>query len=334
MTYTNTPLSKRNKVLSPRRLTLLATAAGLGVAMLFAGPGGYLPMSLPAWTSSAHAADTAIPHPASFADLVAKVKPAVIWVRVTIDEFANATSMNQNDEDEVIPFAPNSPMEKFFRQFGFPPNGMLKRHEVVTGEGSGFFISPDGFAVTNDHVVDHAKSVQVTTDDGTVYTAKVIGTDPKTDLALIKVNGKTDFPYVKFADDTPRVGDWVVAVGNPFGLGGTVTAGIVSARCRDIGAGPYDDFIQDRRGNQQGELRWSGLQRRRRRDRRQYGDLLAVGRIRCHRSRHSRRHRQDGRGAVKGARLRQPRLAGRANSAGDLWHRRESRHEEGRGSDG
>ena len=152
--------------------------------------------------------------------------------------------MNQNDEDEVIPFAPNSPMEKFFRQFGFPPNGMLKRHEVVTGEGSGFFISPDGFAVTNDHVVDHAKSVQVTTDDGTVYTAKVIGTDPKTDLALIKVNGKTDFPYVKFADDTPRVGDWVVAVGNPFGLGGTVTAGIVSARCRDIGAGPYDDFIQ------------------------------------------------------------------------------------------
>ena len=103
---------------------------------------------------------------------------------------------------------------------------------------------PDGYAVTNNHVVDHAKSVQVTTDDGTIYTAKVVGTDPKTDLALIKVDGKSDFPYVKFAERSPKVGDWVVAVGNPFGLGGTVTAGIVSARGRDIGAGPYDDYVQ------------------------------------------------------------------------------------------
>jgi serine protease Do len=115
---------------------------------------------------------------------------------------------------------------------------------MITGEGSGFFISPDGYAVTNYHVVDHAKSVEVKTDDGTDYVAKVIGTDPKTDLALIKVDAKTDFAYVKFGDDAPRIGDWVVAVGNPFGLGGTVTAGIVSARGRDIGAGPYDDYIQ------------------------------------------------------------------------------------------
>jgi serine protease Do len=93
-------------------------------------------------------------------------------------------------------------------------------------------------------VVDHAKSVQVTTDDGTIYTAKVVGTDPKTDLALIKVDANKDFPFVKFADQAPRIGDWVVAVGNPFGLGGTVTAGIVSARGRDIGAGPYDDYVQ------------------------------------------------------------------------------------------
>jgi serine protease Do len=120
------------------------------------------------------------------------------------------------------------------------PNG----HQVITGEGSGFFISPDGYAVTNYHVVDHAKSVQVTADDGTIYTAKVVGTDKKTDLALIKVDGKKDFTYVKFADQPPRIGDWVVAVGNPFGLGGTVTAGIVSARGRDIGAGPYDDYVQ------------------------------------------------------------------------------------------
>jgi len=140
-------------------------------------------------------------------------------------------------------------LEKFFQDFGSQgsegtPNTRPQRHQVITGEGSGFFISPDGYAVTNNHVVDHAKSVQVTTDDGTIYTAKVIGTDPKTDLALIKVDAKKDLAYVKFADHDSRVGDWVVAVGNPFGLGGTVTAGIVSARGRDIGSGPYDDYIQ------------------------------------------------------------------------------------------
>jgi serine protease Do len=97
--------------------------------------------------------------------------------------------------------------------------------------------------VTNNHVVDHATSVQVTTDDGAIYTAKVVGTDPTTDLALIKVEGKNDFAHVQFADRAPRIGEWVVAVGNPFGLGGTVTAGIVSASGRDIGSGPYD-YIQ------------------------------------------------------------------------------------------
>ena len=120
-------------------------------------------------------------------------------------------------------------MEKFFQQFGFPPNDMLRRREIITGEGSGFFISPDGYAVTNDHVVDNPKSVRVTTDEGSIYKAKVMGTDRKTEVA-----GKNDFPYVKFTDHTPRVGDWVIAVGNPFGLGGTVTAGIVS----------YDDYVQ------------------------------------------------------------------------------------------
>ena len=139
-----------------------------------------------------------------------------------------------------------APLQKFFKQFGNPglPGGMKQPRQTVTGEGSGFFISPDGYAVTNNHVVDHANSVEIKTDDGATYTAKVIGTDPKTDLALIKVDAKTEFAYVKFSDQAPRVGDWVVAVGNPFGLGGTVTAGIVSARGRDIGAGPYDDYIQ------------------------------------------------------------------------------------------
>ena len=115
---------------------------------------------------------------------------------------------------------------------------------MVNGLGSGFFISPDGYAVTNNHVVDHAKTVEIKTDGGDTYKAKVIGTDPKTDLALIKVDSNKDFPYVKFADQDPRIGDWVVAVGNPFGLSSTVTAGIVSAMGRDIGGNTYDDYIQ------------------------------------------------------------------------------------------
>jgi serine protease Do len=139
-------------------------------------------------------------------------------------------------------------MEKFFKRFGMPeggqgtPNGPRGR-QFGQAQGSGFFISADGYAVTNNHVVEKATTVEISTDDGKTHTAKVIGTDPRTDLALIKVDG-SNFPYVKLAETAPRIGDWVLAVGNPFGLGGTVTAGIVSARGRDIGAGPYDDFLQ------------------------------------------------------------------------------------------
>ena len=147
------------------------------------------------------------------------------------------------------PLAPNSPMERFFRRFGLPEGTLpderpAPHNRLVTGQGSGFFITADGYAVTNNHVVDKADTVEITTDDGKTYAAKVIGTDPRTDVALIKVEGRSDFPFVKLSDQAPRIGDWVLAVGNPFGLGGTVTAGIVSARGRDIGAGPYDDFIQ------------------------------------------------------------------------------------------
>ena len=247
----NIPPVAPRKILKPRRLALLASAAGLSMAVLVAGPGGYLPLNLPAWTASAHAAETA-QAPAGFADLVAKVKPAVISVRVKIDADNGNAARDPARKRRRIRISRVRPFDQFFfKQFGFRgPQGfggqnmMPQGHQVITGEGSGFFISPDGYAVTNNHVVDHAKSVQVTTDDGTIYTAKVVGTDPKTDLALIKVDGKKDFSYVKFADQPPRIGDWVVAVGNPFGLGGTVTAGIVSARGRDIGAGPYDDYIQ------------------------------------------------------------------------------------------
>jgi serine protease Do len=233
------------KGLSARRLTLLASVAGLGVGVLVAGPSSYRALNLPSWTTSAQAADVAQPS-VGFADLVAKVKPSVISVRVKIDESAKMASMNGSDEGNASPLQPGAPMEKFFKQFGLPgmPNQMPQGKQIITGEGSGFFISPDGYAVTNNHVVDHAKTVQVTADDGAIYKAKVVGTDPKTDLALIKVDANKSFPYVEFAQREARIGDWVVAVGNPFGLGGTVTAGIVSAQGRDIGSGPYDNYIQ------------------------------------------------------------------------------------------
>jgi len=228
--------------LSTRRLILLATVANLGVAAVVIGGS---PQSLVPALPTASAAEYA-QGPVGFADLVEKVKPAVISVRV---KMAAGAKMMGFEGD--LPLPPNSQMERFFRRFGMPygdstPDGgpRMPHNRSVTGQGSGFFITADGYAVTNNHVVDKAQTVEITTDDGKTYSAKVIGSDPRTDIALIKVEGRNDFPYVKLADRAPRIGDWVLAVGNPFGLGGTVTAGIVSARGRDIGAGPYDDFIQ------------------------------------------------------------------------------------------
>jgi serine protease Do len=229
------------RLLTGRRLALLASAVGLGAALVLVGP-GFEPVVASLGTP-AYAQGAVAQRPVGFADIVAKVKPAVMSVRVKMD--VGPQSSTFGDED---PFGPSSPFRFFFRRFGRgnPVPGMrgqFPRHQFATGQGSGFFISADGYAVTNNHVVDKAESVEVTTDDGKTHTAKVIGTDPRTDLALIKVEG-SNFPFVQLADQTPRIGDWVIAVGNPFGLGGTVTAGIVSARGRDIGAGPYDDFIQ------------------------------------------------------------------------------------------
>ena len=169
-------------------------------------------------------------------------------MRVKVDR---GPQLSSDDSDNTLPPG----LERFFRRFGeqMPdqpgqgqrnPRGGGGGRNFSTGQGSGFFISADGYAVTNNHVVDKADSVEIATDDGKTYTAKVIGTDPRTDLALIKVDGESNFPFAKLGENAPRIGDWVLAVGNPFGLGGTVTAGIVSARGRDIGAGPYDDFIQ------------------------------------------------------------------------------------------
>jgi serine protease Do len=227
--------------LSARRVALMATTiAGFAAAVALVAP-AFSPQA-GMFGTVAHAQNLTdkvqqlSQRPVGFADIVEKVKPSVMSVRVKMERSA---APDQNDQE--LPFPPGSPFERFFKRFGAPnaPNGK----EVITGQGSGFFITADGYAVTNNHVVQNAEDVTVTTDDGKTYNAKVIGTDSRTDLALIKIDGNS-FPYVKLADTAPRVGDWVLAVGNPFGLGGTVTAGIVSARGRDIGAGPYDDFVQ------------------------------------------------------------------------------------------
>ncbi|MYZ48878.1 Do family serine endopeptidase [Propylenella binzhouense] len=183
--------------------------------------------------------------PADFTSIVEKVKPAVVSVRVKTE--ISPVS------DQGSPFGDipeDSPFYEFFKRFGPPgfefrgPNGQ-NPHSPRFGmsQGSGFFISEDGYFVTNNHVVDHGKEMVVVMDDGRELDAKLIGTDEKTDLALLKVEG-SGFTYVNFAQEEPKVGQWAIAVGNPFGLGGSVTAGIVSANGRDIGNGPYDDFIQ------------------------------------------------------------------------------------------
>ena len=239
----------RRSLFSARKLALMASVvAGLGVAVYGFGP-SQGPTDI--FSSPAHAQVNTevrkVEKPIGFADIVERVKPSVISVKVNINEKVAKDDSGYNDDS---PFQPGSPMERFFRRFGGPdglPPGLRggpRGRGAVTGQGSGFFISADGYAVTNNHVVDGADKVEVTTDGGKTYKAKVIGTDARTDLALIKVEGGSNFPFAKLSETKPRIGDWVLAVGNPFGLGGTVTAGIVSASGRDIGNGPYDDFIQ------------------------------------------------------------------------------------------
>ena len=238
MSLAPSPLRPRRKL----RAALLGAVAAVAIGAAVVETGALAPGYAVADTQQPSAG------PASFADVVDRVKSSVVSVKVKMDNVSDADS----DLQTMPHFPPGSPFDRFFKQFGAPddegqgdgPMPRRPQHHMTMAQGSGFFISSDGYIVTNNHVVDHATEVTVTTADGKTLAAKVIGTDPKTDLALLKVKDAGTYPFVKFAPHTPRVGDWVIAVGNPFGLGGTVTAGIVSARGRDIGSGPYDDFIQ------------------------------------------------------------------------------------------
>jgi len=245
MTNSPNPVSKN-------RSRLLAAAASVALA----GAIGLTAITSETTQVLADAVRVDAPQVPSFADVVEHVSPAVVSVRVKarVDQMSGEFDSPFSRGFDNLP--DDHPMKRFFRQFRGDNNGQnwqegrrwhrdRSQRPRPVAQGSGFFISEDGYLVTNNHVVADGSAFTVVTNDGKELDAKLIGTDPRTDLAVLKVDSSEKFTYVDFADDSKiRVGDWVVAVGNPFGLGGTVTAGIVSARGRDIGAGPYDDFIQ------------------------------------------------------------------------------------------
>jgi serine protease Do len=226
----------KQRVARSKGLVTIAVAAfllggfiggGLGVGWLQPGPARAANVPVVMGPSGA---------PASFADLADRLAPSVVNIRVTRIERLTGPGFLGPDEESGQGF----PFEPFFRGMPRPPREFRQR-----GAGSGFIINEEGLIVTNNHVVDGAKEVTVTLASKEEYPAKVIGRDPKTDIALVKIEPKGTLPVAVLGDsDRLRVGDWVVAIGNPFGLNNTVTAGIVSAKGRVIGAGPYDDFIQ------------------------------------------------------------------------------------------
>ncbi len=177
--------------------------------------------------------------PASFADLAKKLLPAVVNIS-TSQVIKRDAPPSQRPQ-----LPPGSPFEQFFKEFFDRQQQRSAPNRRTTSLGSGFIIDPSGLIVTNNHVIEGADEISVILHNGTRLKAKVVGRDSKTDLAVLQVKSKKKLSFVRFGNsDKARVGDWVVAIGNPFGLGGTVTAGIISARARNINAGPYDDFIQ------------------------------------------------------------------------------------------
>jgi serine protease Do len=228
------------------RNALLASAFTVGIAGA-AGTGALLSDS---HVALAEQVQVTAPTVADFTSVVEAVKPAVVSVQVKT-EVADVSNRRMMEGFDDLP--PDHPLNEFFRRFGGPDNfGFEFRDRDGRGphhprrglsQGSGFFVSEDGYLVTNAHVIEGGREYTVTLDDGTEADAELIGTDKRTDLALLKVDGD-NFKYVTLAKEAPKVGQWVLAIGNPFGLGGSVTAGIISADGRDIGSGPYDNFLQ------------------------------------------------------------------------------------------
>jgi len=231
--------------------TALAGAVALAVA------GGHWALAQDGATAPQTMPGSSVPRAGTdqFADVVARVKGAVVNVAV-----AEKVAKGHGHPKMAIP--EDGPAAEMFRRFfgerGLPDLGDAMPREVQ-GQGSGFIVDPAGYIVTNYHVIDGAKGITVSLADGSKHEAQVKGWDDKTDIAVLKIDADKPLPYVQFgnSDDT-RIGDWVLAVGNPFGLGGTVTAGIISARGRDIQSGPYDDYLQVdapiNRGNSGGPL--------------------------------------------------------------------------------
>jgi serine protease Do len=242
-----------------RRRTFARSALAGGVALALAGT--YLVTSTQAAATLAEAQPAAAPTfagPPSFAEVAARVTPAVVNVAVTPGD--DPEQHSRRGETPHIPR--DAPLGELFQRFFERHSAMPKGFDMprqARGQGSGFIIDPEGHIVTNNHVIADAAQVQVLLNDGRRYRAEVKGRDPKTDLALLKIDAEQPLPHVELGDSNgTRVGDWVLAVGNPFGLGGSVSAGIVSARGRDINSGPYDDYLQIdapiNRGNSGGPL--------------------------------------------------------------------------------
>jgi serine protease Do len=226
----------RKTLLSLVAVAALSTTALVG-SMSFAPPASVHAESYPA-----------IDPTKGFSQLVDEVMPSVVSVTVKIQDAAAQTDGQDGSNGQVDPQQIPPQLKDFFDQFpqfGQQFKGMKPQPRgPEMAQGSGFVITKDGYVVTNNHVVDKASEVSVKFQNGEEYDATVVGTDPKTDIALLKIKSDRSFPAVSFATTEAKVGDWVMAVGNPFGLGGTVTSGIISARGRDLGNGPYDDFLQ------------------------------------------------------------------------------------------
>ncbi|MDP6787018.1 MAG: Do family serine endopeptidase [Rhodospirillales bacterium] len=212
---------------------------------------GMVALALVLVMASASSPARAKPAPDSFADLAQRLLPAVVNV-------STSQAAKEGSGPQLPQLPPGSPFEDFFKEF-FERNQPQQRRRPSRSLGSGFIVDSSGYVVTNNHVIEGADEITVVLQDDTRIPAEVVGRDPKTDLAVLKIKPTTRLQSVSFGDsDASRVGDWIIAIGNPFGLGGTVTAGIISARGRNINSGPYDDFIQTdasiNRGNSGGPM--------------------------------------------------------------------------------